>query len=197
MISIILVRSGCTEYEADGRLEGNLDIPLDETGILAAGRTAEQLNGTQVTALYCGSSQACRETATPLAEALGRKAQTARAFDELCLGLWQGLLESDVQKRHPKAFRQWKDEPDVICPPKGETFRAGLARAVGHLARATRKMEGATIVVVLPRLMYGVVKCHLLGETPARAWEYACKSDSPQWERFETDERTFVQGQEG
>jgi len=189
MISVILVKSGRTEYEAAGRLEGNLDIPLDEAGLMKARQAADQLAGIEAGAVYSGTGQACRATAECVAEVLGRRVQLAREFDEVSLGLWQGLLEGDVQRRHPKAFKQWKDEPDVVCPPKGETFRAGLDRAVGHMARFARKMGGSAVVVVLPRLLYGVVKCHLLNVPLGQAWAFS--RDSTQWERFEVDERTL------
>jgi len=191
MISVILVRSGRTEYEADGRLEGNLDIPLDGAGVAQAEQTAEQLAGIEAGLVFCGTGQACRATAEPVAKAIGRRAQPAAALDELSLGLWQGLLEVDIQMRHPKAFRHWKEQPDAVCPPQGETFDAGLRRATGHMAKAFRKRDGLTAVLVLPRLLFGVVKCHLLGEPLGRAWEYGCVTDAGRWERFEVDERTL------
>ncbi|WP_241520191.1 histidine phosphatase family protein [Bifidobacterium catulorum] len=108
--SITLVRHGRTAYNAVGRLQGQSDIPLDETGLWQVERTGESLRTLYVT--NSGRRQIV------VSSDLGRSMQTAHAFaDALDLpvhadprvrerdfGEWEGLRLRDIHERWPEDF---------------------------------------------------------------------------------------------
>jgi probable phosphoglycerate mutase len=108
---LILWRHGRTEWNADGRFQGQLDPPLDEVGRTQAAQVAPQL-------LACGlrpegtlvvSSDLTRATATAtvLTSLLGVPLHLEPRLREHGLGAWEGLTRDDVAARHPEQYADW------------------------------------------------------------------------------------------
>ena len=63
MLEILLIRTGATEYECQGRIQGTLDVPLSDDGRQQVEKVAEQLRGQTVEALYAGPCRATQQSA--------------------------------------------------------------------------------------------------------------------------------------
>ena len=118
MLSILLVRSGRTEYDCQGRIQGTLDVPLSEDGRaeVAAGAAEILDRHVELAALYAGPCRSAQETAEILAERLKLKVKTIDLLHNLNQGLWQGLLFDEVKAKQPKVYRQWQDKPGHRLP---------------------------------------------------------------------------------
>ncbi|TCD53558.1 histidine phosphatase family protein [Alloscardovia theropitheci] len=115
---ITLVRHGRTQYNAQHRLQGQIDIPLDEVGRWQIRQTAEELRR-----LYVRESD---EKPLVVASTLGRAQETAHAFaDELGLtvhvdervqernfGELEGMPVTEMQQRWPEDFESWRNFGD-------------------------------------------------------------------------------------
>src|SRR5262249_10940615 len=88
-------------------------------------------------------------------------------------GLWQGLHTEELQRRHPRVFRQWRDEPLTVCPPGGERIGDAYSRVVAGLAWLRRRHPSrlASIAVVVPPLIAALIPCHILGLGPSAVWD--------------------------
>ena len=144
--SITLVRHGRTAYNAERRLQGQIDIPLDETGAWQVARTGEALRK-----LYVDPHHGARRQLV-VASDLGRAMATAHAFaDPLGLsvhpdarvrergfGEWEGLNVDELAERWPEDWRLWEDfkggELNHGAEPK-EAVGARGAQAVEDWAR--------------------------------------------------------------
>jgi 2,3-bisphosphoglycerate-dependent phosphoglycerate mutase len=114
--SVILVRHGRTSYNAAGRIQGHVNIPLDEQG-----RWQVAQSGKELRSLYVGTGRGKRSKQLVVASDLDRAAATAHAFaDELELqvnfderfrersfGEWEGCAVSDLQRDWPQDCTSW------------------------------------------------------------------------------------------
>ena len=120
MIQIVLIRPGATDYDEQGRILGTLDIPLNERGTDEIRRVIDEVRPLKISAVYCGPCQSAAQSAMSIAEALDVKLKKLDNLKNIDHGLWQGMLIEDVKRKQPKVFKQWQEQPDIICPPQGE-----------------------------------------------------------------------------
>ena len=108
---LILWRHGRTQWNAEGRFQGQLDPPLDAEGRDQAARVAPHLVATGLTAqgTVVVSSDLIRAaaTATVLTSLLGVPLRLDARLREHALGGWEGLTRDDVAARHPEQYADW------------------------------------------------------------------------------------------
>lgn len=187
MLTILLVRSGLTEYDCQGRIQGTLDVPLSDAGRSQVDAAAGDLEerASSIAALYAGPDLSSQQTAEIIASKLKLKFKTLKSLHNLDQGLWQGMLFDDVKSKQPKVFRQWQERPDTVCPPQGETLREATARLKAALAKLTKKHKSGTIALVLPQPLASVLRCMLqTGGQPPMLCQSACVG-KPLWEPIE------------
>lgn len=185
-IRVLLVRCGRTAWDDANRLQGRTDLPLSESGREAAAVTVRDLvstlAGAPVGAIYCGPDEATGQTAEMLSQGVGTK---VRAVDELAaldLGVWDGLLESQLMERFPTAHREWKERPASVNPPEGETFEEGEIRIRRAVCRVLEKANGKPVVFVLRPIPYAMVSLWLSGRPMNELWTVL--EDGPQSQQF-------------
>jgi broad specificity phosphatase PhoE len=186
MLTILLVRSGMTEYDCQGRIQGTLDVPLSDEGRTQVDAAARDLEGraSSISALYAGPDLSSQQTAEILAGRLKLKSKTLKNLHNLDQGLWQGMLFDDVKSKQPKVFRQWQERPDTVCPPQGETLREATERLKEALAKLTKKHKSGTIALVLPQPLASVLHCMLEAGGKPTLCQSACVG-KPLWEPIE------------
>lgn len=184
MLTILLIRSGRTEYDSQGRIQGTLDVPLSEDGrseVLAGAAELAEKNPT-IAALYAGPCRSAQETAEMLAARLRLKPKTIDALQNLNQGLWQGLLFDEVKSKQPKVYRQWQEKPETVCPPEGETLQEARDRLKKALAKIVKKhRSGGTIAVVLGEPLASILRS-MLNEGQAPTVCQAECAKSPLWQ---------------
>jgi broad specificity phosphatase PhoE len=88
---LLLVRHGETDWNADGRLQGQTDRPLSDFGRTQARQLAEELAGEELEAIYSSDLARARETAEILAEHVGLPVLLDPDLREKDWGTWEGL----------------------------------------------------------------------------------------------------------
>ncbi len=184
-IRVILVRCGRTEWDDCNRLQGRTDLPLSESGREAAAATvrdlASRLDGPGVGLVFSGPDEASLETAAMVASATG--AAKVKIVEDLAgtdLGIWDGLLESQLMERFPTVYREWKERPMSVNPPEGETFEEGATRVQRAMCRALEKANGKAMVFVLRPIPFGMANLWLGGRSMNELWKVL--EDGPQCE---------------
>jgi probable phosphoglycerate mutase len=186
MLTILLIRSGITEYDCQGRIQGTLDVPLSEEGRLQAEAAADELlaRGASLSALYAGPCLSAQQTADIVGERLKLKPKTIPSLHNVDQGLWQGMLFEDVKSKQPRVFRQWQTAPDTVCPPEGETLQAAAERLKKALAKLTKKHKTGAIALVLAQPLASVLRSMLrAGQTPCLC--QCASAGNPLWEPLE------------
>lgn len=173
-MKILLARHGETPWNAEGRYQGQVDIPLSEVGIGQAAALGQRLQDVQVD----------RAVASPLARAtrtaqlaLGEDRTPMLTFDdgllEIAHGEWEGLLASEIAQRDPQRLQAWKDAPESVLMPGGESLQMVLERAWPALERACVGLGADdTLLVVAHDAVNRVLLARILGLPLAKLWGF-------------------------
>jgi len=165
MSKVVLIRPGATIYDEQNRVQGVLDIPLTERGRGEVARMAQKLagslNGSLLTALYCGPCENVFRTAEIVGKTLGIRPKLIDEFRNLDQGLWQGLQIDEIKRRNTKLFRQWIDDPETICPPEGETMEEAMDRIKTAFKPLLRRHQDEAIGLVVGEPLVRMVACYL------------------------------------
>lgn len=150
MLRIVLIRPGSTDYDAQQRIQGSLDIPLCVAGVAETTEMVEELRLLGIEAVYAPVSQPALQTAEIIAKALSVKCKKIERLVSLNQGLWQGMLVKDVRHKQPKVYRQWQEQPENVCPPGGEMLSEADERMRMALVKLFKRRKEGVIGLVLP-----------------------------------------------
>ena len=181
MQKILLIRTGTTEYESQGRIQGTLDVPLSEDGRQEVEQLTENLRQHPVEMLYYAPCRATQQSAEIISEKLGLKSRKLDALQNLDHGLWQGMLIEEVKTKQPKVYKQWQENPESVCPPNGETLQQARERLQQALAKLVKKHKEGTVALLVPEPLMSLLHCMLLQETVGSLWR-SNSEKSPPWE---------------
>lgn len=118
---LLLVRHGETAWNADGRIQGHLDIALNEIGRAQAGRLAAKLRdeGERIDLIYSSDLARARQTAQAVADATGVPLRATPGLRERCFGVFQGRRFADVEAELPQDAERWRRRDPHWAPPGG------------------------------------------------------------------------------
>jgi len=152
MTEILLIRHGETAWPAERRLQGHLDIPLNEEGERQAAALARALAGESVDMIVSSDLSRAASTARAVADVLGLPLQTDATLRERCFGAFEGLLYDELEARFPQAYAQWRvRDPHARYPDgerRAETFAEFAQRAVDAVTRIADMHRGKRILIV-------------------------------------------------
>jgi broad specificity phosphatase PhoE len=172
-VRILLARHGETAWNAEGRYQGQSDIPLSPVGEAQARALGERLREVPITRAVASPLGRARRTAQL---ALGDRAGMLGAdpgLMEIAHGTWEGLLAGEIRARDPDRLQAWRDTPHDVLMPGGESLQHVFDRAWPALLRATDGLGADdTLLVVAHDAVNRVLLCHVLGIPFARLWTF-------------------------
>jgi probable phosphoglycerate mutase len=174
-VRLLLVRHGETQWNRESRFQGIRDIPLNETGKQQAQKTADFLKNIALDFAITSPLLRPKETAEIILEKHPHiTLETDSKLTEICHGLWEGKLETEIEKDFPGLLNQWKEKPETVQMPEGENLQQVWDRAVFAWNEIVRKYsnnsEAKTILVVAHDAINKVILCYLLGLKPDNFW---------------------------
>ncbi|XWS29384.1 hypothetical protein CRYUN_Cryun24cG0025100 [Craigia yunnanensis] len=148
---IVVVRHGETEWNADGRIQGHLDVELNEAGRQQAASVADRLSKEpKISAVYSSDLKRALVTAEMIAARCGGlEVITDPDLRERNLGDLQGLVFREAAKLSPKAYKAFishRTAQDI--PGGGESLDQLYHRCTSSLQRIGTKHKGERVVVV-------------------------------------------------
>jgi probable phosphoglycerate mutase len=179
-----------TDYDLQGRVQGNLDIPLSAAGVAAVAKWIEPLHDKQIVTVYAPENQPALQTAEMLAEGLGARLRRIGRLENLDLGLWQGMLVSDIRHKQPRVYHQWQEQPQTVCPPEGEMLDEADERLRAALMKILWRHKDETVAVVLPEPLLSLARRFLTHGELGDLWEPA-KGHEP-FEILEVDPESLL-----
>jgi glucosyl-3-phosphoglycerate phosphatase len=144
---LLVWRHGRTEWNAEGRFQGQLDPPLDDEGRRQAARIAPYLAAglpAEETVVVSSDLGRAVETAAALTAVLGVPLRQDPRLREHGLGCWEGLTRNEVADRYPEQYADWT-AGRVVRGRGGEEAAHVAERALAALADLP---ETAVAVVV-------------------------------------------------
>jgi probable phosphoglycerate mutase len=157
MTEVALIRPGTSEFDRQGRMQGQLRVPLCDEGRRQVSEMVEQLRDRRIEVVYAAASEPAGQTAALLAEGLGIRLRRLDALTNVDLGLWEGCQADELRRKHPKVFRQWEQLADNVCPPQGETLGEVRQRVEPILERLLRRHRHGKIALVAPNPLAGLI----------------------------------------
>jgi probable phosphoglycerate mutase len=159
--TIFFVRHGShdrLDHILCGRMEG---VELSDAGRREATRIAERLSRERVDALYVSPLLRARQTAAPIAEALGLSPLVADDLNETDMGEWTGVRFDEL--RQQPAWRRWNTARGPHRPPGGESMLDIQLRAARWLSEAVVRHPHTGVVAVCHADVIKAAVCHALG----------------------------------
>jgi len=145
---IVAVRHGETVWNAEMRMQGQLDTALSERGRWQARRAAASLGDEGIEAIFASDLERAYDTAQALATRIGLPIATDTGLRERGFGVFQGHLYADIDVRWPEAAARWRHHDPDFGPEGGETLREFSARAVAACTRIAAAHPGRSIAIV-------------------------------------------------
>jgi broad specificity phosphatase PhoE len=158
MVKIVLIRPGSTDYDQERRIQGTLDVPLNEQGNAEVARLIDALRDLKLETVYAPACQPALSTAEAIAEAFDIKLRKLDRMHNLDHGLWQGMLIEEVRLKQPKVYRQWQEMPRYICPPGGEMLDQAADRVRTAMGKLLRRHKDGVIGIVVPEPLASLVR---------------------------------------
>ncbi|MCL2376628.1 MAG: histidine phosphatase family protein [Defluviitaleaceae bacterium] len=140
-MKIFTVRHGQTHWNTEGRIQGHMDIPLDETGLAQAERLGARLANEKVDIIYASDLLRAAKTAEIINRHHNAEFVTAPALRETSFGIYEGQIYHDVHYdiQHHHALNQ--------PLPGGESVFDYFARIYAFLDEITAKRHQNIIIV--------------------------------------------------
>lgn len=180
---LCLVRHGETAWNAETRLQGWTDVPLNARGLAQARAVAQSLAGEAFDAILSSPLSRARATAECIAE--GRPVAQDARWRERHLGALQGLTRAEVAIHHPEVHAALSHRRPNYHPPGGETAEAFAARVAEALAALPPL--GRQVLVVAHGGVLDVVYRLATGQDLRRPRQHALPNAALNWLRHDAD----------
>ena len=145
---IVAVRHGETEWNAQMRMQGQLDTQLSERGRWQASRAARALAGEGIEAIFASDLARAFDTARAIAAVIDLPISTDRGLRERGFGIFEGHTYAEIDSRWPEDAARWRRHEPAFRPEGGESLIEFSARAVAALTGIAERSRGRTILVV-------------------------------------------------
>ncbi|HEY8023623.1 MAG TPA: histidine phosphatase family protein [Burkholderiaceae bacterium] len=152
MTDLLLIRHGETAWNAEKRLQGHLDVALNDIGLHQAQLLAQALHGERIDAIFSSDLMRARQTAAPIAAAQGLDLGIESELRERCYGAFEGLRYPEMNARYPDAYVAMQARQlDYRFPPGenvAETLGEFSARSLAIVTRLLRSSNYRKLAIV-------------------------------------------------
>jgi broad specificity phosphatase PhoE len=146
MSSVYLARHGQTAYNLERRFQGQLPVPLDETGIEQAHDLAQRASAHDFAALWASPLRRARETAEIVGERIGLPIREDARLMETDAGAWTDRTFAEIQDETPELFNGFAEGDPSFAFPGGESFVQQGERVAAALAEIEAEELPALVV---------------------------------------------------
>jgi phosphoserine phosphatase len=181
-VRLLLVRHGETDWNRQGRFQGQIDVPLNANGHLQAQQAADFLSTIPLDFAITSPMKRPKETAEailqkhPQIAILGEEPD----FREISHGTWEGKFEAEIEQEFPGELERWRVTPEAVQMPEGENLQEVSERAIAawdaiiQSARAESQNSGQTRVglVVAHDATNKVILSHVVGAGAEKFWSF-------------------------
>ena len=175
-LRLLLIRHGETQWNRESRFQGIRDIPLNENGRFQAQQAADFLKEIPIHIGITSPMARPKETAEIILQYHPDVTlDLQEPLMEICHGLWEGKLESEIEADFPGLLPAWKTTPETVQMPEGENLQQVWDRAIAcwqeRVAYYSQRETDTVGIVVAHDAINKVILCYLLGLSPADFWK--------------------------
>lgn len=145
---IVAIRHGETDWNAQSRLQGQLDIPLNPHGQRQAARLADALRHEGLVAVISSDLARAHATAAAFTEPLGLPLRLEPGLRERGFGMLEGKTYEEIDRLWPDHARRWRERDIEFTPLGGESLLVFQQRVVAIARELAALHGGGTIALV-------------------------------------------------
>ncbi|MBK9928194.1 MAG: glucosyl-3-phosphoglycerate synthase [Anaerolineales bacterium] len=184
---LCLVRHGQTDWNLEGRYQGQSDVPLNDNGNEQARSLVEKLRGKNFSAIYTSDLSRARETAEPIAKALNIPLRVEPRLREINQGEWEGQLVDDLKTRYTELWEKRAVDPANVRPPGGETVGEVAERVYAALNDVARQFPTGNVLIVSHGLSIATAICRSKNIPVGQAYTVIPDNVRPVWMDWKLD----------
>lgn len=166
---ICLVRHGETEWNAERRIQGQIDIGLNTIGLRQAEAAGRWLRNKDIDALYSSDLKRAWLTAQAIGRAVGLVPVAEPALRERRYGVFEGLTYEEARQKFPEGYAAFEGRNAAYDFENGESLVVMFERVTGRLQKIVADHPGQNVVVVVHGGVLDIVNRFVRGnslETP-------------------------------
>lgn len=171
MTRFILIRHGETDWNAEGRYQGQSDVPLNARGRSQSAELSAELGENQPVAIYCSDLKRASESAEILGRALGVSVYQDPRLREIHLGCWEGMLFEEIQAKYSDLLNLRKLDPRTVSAPGGETVEQVRIRVMAAVRDIAKQHINETIAIVSHGLALAILIARYQGRPIEEVWD--------------------------
>ncbi len=183
--TLVLVSSAGTGWDETGRLLGRAAVVATNEGLTDLRDRAGQIaleNG-DFDVVLSAPEDSARSSASLIAEAVKAKLKVVEGLANMDLGLWEGTLREELEGRCPSTYKTWREQPESIRPPEGESLGEALDRAGDGMRKAIEKLkvkpgQQPRVAVVVRSMLWAGLVARLDPDARAGFWTLAGETGS-------------------
>ena len=146
------LRHGETEWNVETRIQGNLNICLNDKGHEQAARLgaalAKRHQHEPITAIYSSDLWRAYDTALAISKAIGIPVVTDEGLRERGFGFFEGMSYAEIEAKHPELSARWRARDPHFSPEGGESLTQFRDRILTASQAITARHAGEQIAIV-------------------------------------------------
>ena len=166
-----LIRHGRTEWNSQGRYQGAIDVPLDETGKKQAKMLAKSLACVSIDKIWSSPLARAKDTALSISREQDCPLKVHEGLREISHGEWEGKYAEEVKRAWPELYDLWHRKPEKVKMPSGESLMDVEKRAKEAMESILSEDKGL-VAVVTHDAVIKVLLCYFLGLPLSRFWSF-------------------------
>jgi alpha-ribazole phosphatase/probable phosphoglycerate mutase len=176
-----LVRHGQTDWNLEGRFQGQSDLPLNQIGRAEARSLAGQLRDQSFMAIFTSDLMRAKETAEIIGEEMGLQVTQEPRLREINQGEWEGQFVEDIIARNAKLWDQRTIDPANFHPPGGESVTEVAERIQVAMRNIAKLYPTGSVLIVSHGLALATIICLERGIPVGEAFKHIPENAIPTW----------------
>ncbi len=175
MQTIFLVRHGETQWNVEGRLQGQVQhVRLNKKGVRQSKLLAKRLAKEKIDMIYSSPLERALQTAEMIAEPHGLAIITHAGLSERSHGIMDGLTREEIRKNHPEVWKVYEATRELPGVDGAETKEQLARRAFHAFMEIARQGPGKNIVVVSHGAVNKAIISRLTGIERSKIRQHNC-----------------------
>ncbi len=157
MIEIVLIRHGETDWNAEKRMQGHIDIPLNSAGLKQVTALSRALAPETFDAIFTSDLQRAVQTAQAIAKPHNLSIQQDGGLRERCFGAFEGLRPQDIAIQYPHDYMRWRAMDIDARFPEGERVAETLQEFYDRVENAVTRIVASGVYRKIAIVAHGGV----------------------------------------
>ncbi len=144
----LTVRHGETDWNRQGRVQGQTDVPLNDEGRAQAAALGKALHGVQIDTAFSSDLSRAHETAKLVLGERPIDIGVTSNLREMKYGSYEGLIFEELARHDPGYYSAWHNGDPELAAPNGENFHQLYERVSVFVRELKDKIQGDTVLIV-------------------------------------------------